>query len=309
MSALSEQVTAYLRVRRAMGYKLERHEKLLGQFLEYLNQRGEEALTVDNMLDWATAPDQGSSRWWALRLSVVRGLAIHLHAIDPIHQIPPPGILPIHEPRPAPYLYCDEEVAALVRAAGRLGGPPLRALTYQTLIRILAVTGMRVGEAIALDRDDFDERAGTLTVRDTKFGKSRLLPLHTTTVTGLRDYLNQRDTFQPHPRSTALLVTPTGSRLRYTGGVWDTFNLLRDDAGLGQRTGNRKPRIHDLRHTFAVATLLDWYRDGLDVAAMLPRLSTYLGHADPKHTYWYLTAAPELLALACDRLETKGARS
>jgi integrase len=231
---------------------------------------------------------------------MVRGFAVHLHALDPAHQVPPRGLLPSGSRRTVvPYLYTDQEIAALIRAAGELAGP-LRAVTYQTLIRLLAVTGMRVGEAIGLDREDLDEQAGVLTIHGTKFGKSRQLPLHPSAVVGLRGYLELRDRLQPERRTSALLVSTRGCRLRYNR-VWVIFHRL-VQTELTSRAAGRTPRIHDLRHSFAVTCLLGWYRDGADVKAMLPRLSTYLGHTDPKHTYWYLSAAPQLLALAADRL-------
>lgn len=302
MSGLHRQLQEYLAIRRAMGFKMERHAKLLGQFTDHLAAHDAVTLTIEHCLGWACAPSAADPRWWAARLSMVRGFAVYLHALDPAHQVPPPGLMPGGSRRTVtPYLYTDSEIAALVQAAGELSFP-LRAATYQSLIRLLAVTGMRVGEAIRLDRDDLDEEIGLLTVHETKFGKSRQLPLHPTTITGLRDYLALRDRLQPTPQTSALLLSTRGFRLRYQR-LWEIFHRLVGQAQLTPRSPGCTPRIHDLRHTFAVTTLLGWYRDGADVRAMLPRLSTYLGHADPKHTYWYLSAAPELLALAADRLD------
>lgn len=304
MSPLHGQLADYLVIRRAMGFKVERHERLLGQFVDYLAAHGAMTLTSEYALDWAVAPSQADPRWWAARLSTVRGFAVHLHALDPAHQVPPHGLIPHGPRRTVPHLYTDREIAALVHAAGTLSFA-LRAATYQTLVGLLAATGMRVGEAIGLDRTDLDAQLGVLTVRDTKFGKSRQLPLHPTTTVALRDYLRLRDQLMPSPSTPALLLSTRGSRLRYER-VWETFHRLVGQAGLTPRSPAGSPRIHDLRHTFAVATLLNCYRDGADVQAMLPRLSTYLGHTDPKHTYWYLSAAPELLALAAERLDAHG---
>jgi integrase len=301
VSELHRQLQDYLRLRRAMGFKLERHAKLLGQFVDYLAAHEAATVTVADALSWACSPSSADSRWWAGRLSVVRGFAVHLHALEPAHQVPPRGLLPRRCRRRVPYLYTDREVNALIQAAGVLS-IPLRAATYQTLIRLLAVTGMRVGEAIRLDRDDFDDEIGLLTVRDSKFGKSRQLPLHPTTTTGLQRYLDLCRRLQSDTQTSALLLSTRGFRLRYER-VWETFHRLVGQVGLTPRSAECAPRIHDLRHTFAVITLLGWYRDGADVPALLPRLSTYLGHADPKHTYWYLSAAPELLALAAGRLD------
>jgi integrase/recombinase XerD len=301
MSPLHRQLQEYLAIRRAMGFKMERHEKLLTQFADHLAAHAVSTLTTEHALAWATSPHQGDPRWWAARLSMVRGFAVHLHALDPAHQVPPHGLIPHGPRRTIPHLYTDHEITALVRAAGTLSFP-LRAATYQTLVRLLAATGMRVGEAIRLDRADWDASLGVLTVRDTKFGKSRQLPLHPTSTTGLQDYLRLRDRLLPSPSTHALLLSTKGYRLRYER-VWETFHRLVGQANLTAESPVSPPRIHDFRHSFAVATLLDWYRSGGDVQAMLPRLSTYLGHADPKHTYWYLSAAPELLALAADRLD------
>lgn len=305
---LSARLEDYLTLRRAMGFKMERHEKLLGQFVDYLTGLGCDTVTVDHALAWATSPTGADPRWWAARLSMARGFAAYLHTLDPAHQVPPARMISHGGRRVIPHLYTDEEVLGLLDAAARLPGRPMRSETYRVLIGLLFTTGMRVGEAISVDRRDFDARAGVLIVREGKFTKSRLLPLHPTTTSVLERYLDQCDRLVPQPQTTALLLSTNGCRLRYER-VWTTFHRLLDDAGLVLPPPASSPRIHDMRHSFAVRTLLDWYRDGADVPAMLPRLSTYLGHADPKHTYWYLSAAPELLALAAERLQTSKERS
>lgn len=200
-----------------------------------------------------------------------------------------------------PYLYSPAEITALVDAATTIRSP-LRAATYQTLIGLLAVTGMRAGEVICLDRPDADLRAGLLTIRQSKFGKSRQLPLHATTAAALAGYAAFRDRHHPRPATPAFFVSLTGTRLIYKN-VHYTYHRLTQAAGLAPRSPRCRPRIHDLRHSFAVATLLGWYQDGGDVAARLPLLSAWLGHANPGSTYWYLTASPELLAAAGQRLE------
>ena len=301
MSSLHGKLEEYLAVRRAMGFKMERHEKLLGQYAGFLAGNGETVVTTENAVAWATLPADARTRWHALRLSMVRGFAAWLNAADPAHQVPPGRLIPYGGRGIVPYLYTGEEIAALAREAGRLSGR-LRAATFATLVRLLAVTGMRVGEAIRLDRSDYDPAAGVLTVRDTKFGKSRHLPLHPTAVTGLDEYLRLRDEIMPRPQSSALLLTARGCRLRYER-TWETFHAVTVSAGLKPRSAACRPRIHDLRHSMAVATLLGWHRSGADVQAMMPRLSAYLGHADPRHTYAYMSAAPELLALAAGRLQ------
>jgi integrase len=301
MSPLREALADYLQIRRALGYKLERAEKLLLQYLEHLDALGAEKITIENAVSWATLPAAGKNgHWWAFRLSVVRGFARYLHALDDTHQLPPADLLPSRVHRSIPYLYSDEEILALMAATSALRFP-LRQATYRTLIGLLAVTGMRVGEAIRLDRQDLDLQHGVLTVRGTKFGKSRELPVHATTVEALRSYLRQRDRLCPEPATDAVLISPAGTRLLYCN-VHTTVRELRHRAGLAPRSAACRPRIHDVRHTFAVRTLLGWYRTGVEVQPRLPLLSTYLGHVHPKDTYWYLQAAPELLQLAAERL-------
>jgi integrase/recombinase XerD len=231
----------------------------------------------------------------------VRCFATYLHALDPAHEIPPADVLARRTRRAVPYLYTEQEIWALMVATARLRGQ-LRRATYRTLIGLLAVTGMRVGEAIRLDRPDLALPAGVVTIRNSKFGKSRELPLHPTTVIALRDYLRIRDAHQHADVSDALLISAAGTRLMYCN-VHTTFRQLRTDAGLTARSAACRPRVHDLRHRFAVQTLLDWYRDGVDVPPRLPLLSTYMGHTHPRHTFWYLQAAPELMAIAGQRLE------
>jgi integrase len=301
MSSLEAQLADHLRIRRALGFKLERAEKLLAQYLEHLDRRGEQHVTVENALGWATMPAAGSGSWWAFRLSVVRGFATYLHALDAAHEVPPADVLARRPRRAIPYLYSDREIAALIAATAALRGQ-LRRATYRTLIGLLAVTGMRVGEAIRLDRPDLDPGHGVLTVRESKFGKSRELPLHPSTVAALRGYLRVREAHHHAHVSDALLISPAGTRLIYCN-VHATFRQLRRDAGLQPRSPACRPRIHDLRHAFAVRTLLEWYRAGVEVQPRLPLLSTYLGHVHPRHTYWYLSAAPELLRIAGQRLE------
>lgn len=301
MSPLREALADYLRLRRALGYKLERAGKLLPQFLDYLEQEDAEIVTVERTLAWATLPAGGSRRWWAFRLSIARGFVVYLHSLDPAHQLPPADLLPDRSRRATPYLYTDTEIAALIAAAERLRFP-LRVATYRTLIGLLAATGMRIGEAIRLDRGDLNLARGLLVVRDSKFGKTRELPLHESTTRALRAYLRLRDRVQPTPKTPALLVSPVGTRLIYCN-VHATFRQLRDAAGLRPRSARCRPRIHDLRHTFAIRTLLDAYHDEDDVQRRLSLLSTYLGHVNPGATYWYLSAAPELLSLAGQRLE------
>jgi integrase/recombinase XerD len=301
MTALKEHLAGYLSMRRALGYKLARAEKLLGLFLAWLEDRGEQTITTDLALRWATLPPATDSNWHAQRLSVVRGFAEHLHGLESAHEAPPPDLLPQRPRRAVPYLYADAEVLALMNATSVIPTPH-RAATMRTLIGLLAVTGMRIGEAIRLDLADIDQVRGLLTIRDTKFGKSRELAVDQTTIRAVREYLRRRDRPVPTEPTTAVLTSAAGTRLIYCN-VHLAFKRIVAHAGLRPRSGACRPRAHDLRHTFAVNTLLDAYRAGADIPARLALLCTYLGHVNPGSTYWYLQAAPELLAVAAEHLE------
>lgn len=299
---LREGLADYLALRRALGYRLARPEKLLGQFLDHLEQAGESRITVAAALDWARQPAAGGSNWWAYRLSAVRGFATYLHTLDPVHEVPAAQLLPHRPHRASPYLYSDAETAALIAATGSLR-TPLRRATFATLIGLLTVTGIRVGEVIALNNGDVDLAAGRLLVRHGKFDKTRELALHPTTVTALRGYQRLRDRLAPQTSTPALLVSTAGTRLLYCN-VHHAFHRLVRLAGLTPRAGSCRPRIHDLRHPFAVAAMLEAYATGQDGQTRLTLLSTWLGHVHPGSTYWYLSASPELMAVAGQRLET-----
>jgi len=300
MSPLRAAVGDYLAMRRALGFKLDREEKLLPQFADFIQERGEQDLSTEVALAWATLP-AGSAAWWSARLRIARGFAAYMHAIDAAHEVPAPDLLPSPPHRATPYLYDEQQIAALLAAATTLRTPH-RVATFQTLLGLLAVTGMRIGEAIGLDDQDFDARNGCLVVRGAKFGKSRELALHPSTVAALGRYLRRADRPPSAPNTSALLITTVGTRL----GVNDaqrTFATLRCRAGIEARSASCRPRLHDLRHSFAVATVLDACHADEDVGRRLALLATYLGHVDPAATYWYLSAAPELMQLAADRLQ------
>jgi len=303
MTALAEHLDGYLALRRSLGYKLGRPGQILGGFVSYLEAAGAETITTAHALAWATEPAGADPTWWRVRLTAARGFARYLAPLVPGTEVPPPGLLPGPLSRRAvPYLYSGAEVTALMTAAGVIR-PPLRAATYQTLIGLLAVTGMRVGEAISLDRADLDGGQGLLTIRSGKFGKSRQLPLHASVLQALAGYARVRDSACRRPATPAFFASVAGTRLIYSN-VHFTFRQLTQAAGLRPRSAACRPRIHDLRHAFAVTTLARWHADGGDVAARLPLLSTWLGHANPAGTYWYLTGTPDLMALAAARLET-----
>jgi integrase/recombinase XerD len=305
MSDLRGAVADYLAIRRALGFQLRGYDRLLGDLVDHLGRSGALTLTTELAVAWATKPAGAQPFRWKTRLSVTRGFARYLQTIDPAAQVPPSNLLAYRRARPAPYLYSAAEIHALLAATDTLR-PTLRAATYRTLFGLLAVTGMRVSEAIALDRDDVDPRERRLAIRDAKRA-SRQLPLHASTADALHAYARRRDQLCPAPTAPSFFVSTAGTRLIYEC-VRETFIKLRGVAGLDRGSG-RSPRIHDLRHGFAVQTLLDWHHAGVDVAARLPLLSVWLGHRHPASTYYYLQAAPELLALAAERLPELGARS
>lgn len=301
MSELRHRGEDYLAMRRALGHKLHNQGRLLMSFVDFLEETGADHVSVELALAWATLPQAVQPVWWSQRLGVVRCFARHLVAIDERTEVPPPDALAVRAPRTPPHHYSAAEIAALL-AQARTIRFPLKAATYETLIGLLASSGLRVGEAIRLDRGDVDLHAGLITIRESKFRKSRLVPLHPSTREALAAYAKRRDELFSRPKADSFFLSLAGTRLNHSG-VNQTFRRLVQAAGL-ESPRRRRPRPHDLRHTFAVEVLLGWYRAGLDVAPRLAALSTYLGHLKPSSTYWYLEATPELLALACGRLET-----
>ncbi len=301
MTGFSAAAIDYLATRRAMGYKLLWQGYLVQQFAAYLDSVGVAHLTLAHALSWAKQPVDAAPVWWAARLRAARGFARYLSAFDPGTEVPPAGLLPEPSHRIVPHIYSDEDIQRLLRAAERLR-PEHRADTYQTLIGLISVTGMRVGEAVRLDGGDVDLDDGLVTIRNTKFGKSRQLPLHPTTTQALAAYASRRDERRPTPKSPSFFTSAIGTRV-LRDNVCTVFPRLVREAGLGSVSGRRPPRLHDLRHTMAVRCLMGWYRHGLDVERRLPLLSTWLGHTAPEHTYWYLTGVPELLAIIAERLD------
>jgi integrase/recombinase XerD len=278
LEELQELVADYLRVRRSLGYKLNDAEYILGRFVAYLHEHDAHGVTVEHALAFATAPSGASPRWQALRLSAIRCFARWAQCQDPSVEVPPARLLAARPTRVAPYIYTADQIQALLEAAGLLR-PELRAATYRTLIGLMAATGIRTGEVVALDIASLDQRGHTLTVRG-KYDKIRMLPLHPTVADALTGYLRHRDRLLPAAACPALLISTKGTRL-HPPNVQQTFRGLVHQAGLRPASSSCRPRLHDLRHAFAVSTMLDAYRSGADPAVVLPVLSTWLGHAEP----------------------------
>lgn len=305
MSSLQKAVQDYLSLRRKLGYKLYEPGLHLADFVSFLERQRASHITTELALRWAMQPADAQPSHWAARLRSVRLFAEHHRGSDPRTEVPPRDLLPYRPRRAHPYIYNAEEIRDLLEAAKELSSKTgLRPWTYYTLFGLLTVTGLRISEALALNQADVALNDGVLTVRKTKFQKTRLVPIHPSTVAALRNYSTRRDGTFPSPLTPAFFVSERGNRLGASV-VHPTFNRLSMQIGL-RRTGARSgPRLHDLRHRFAVETLLRWYRADFDVDVHIPALSTYLGHSHVNDTYWYLSSVPELLRLATERLERR----
>lgn len=309
MIALSDALKKYLELRRNLGSQLRGVASGLRNFVAFAEREGASYITTDLALRWAQEPPQAQPATWASRLRMVRRFAVWLSATDRRTEVPPVGILPFRYRRQQPYIYSDAEIEAIVRVAGELASPKgLKGRTYSTVFGLLSVTGMRVSEVLAFDRDDVDLEEGILRIRRTKFGKSRLVPLHESTRQVLIAYASERDRVVHRPATAAFFLSERGTRVT----EWATrYNFAKVSREVGLRSpvkGGRHghgPRLHDMRHRFAARTLVDWYRGGIDVERELPKLATYLGHVHVNDTYWYIEAVPELLELATRRLENR----
>jgi integrase/recombinase XerD len=298
MSGLQAHVDEYLRLRRALGFKLKEDERLLGQLVGYLEAADASTVSTELAVGWARLPVGVHPNHWSRRLRVARGFAAYLQTLDPMAEIPPRDIFPHRRQRATPYLFSESDIDSLLSQARRLRHP-MRAASYEALFGLLAVSGMRIGEAVALEREDVDLDAGLITIRKAKGDRPRLVPLHPTSTEALRRYACERDRLCPTPRSRAFFLSSAGTPV-HANGLRQTFREI--STRIGIRSDEVRPRIHDLRHRFAVQTLIDWHRSGVNIDEHIPTLSTYLGHVSPTDTYWYLSASPELMALAADRV-------
>lgn len=303
MNKLQSALDEYLAVRHALGHKLRLSGRLLQRFIEFADRQGAEYITSDLSLAWATQPTAAQPAQWANRLGMVRRFAQYCSVRDPRTVVPSADLLPHRYHRPDPYLYRDEEIKRLLEAAQRLPSAiGLRPYTFATLFGLYVATGLRANEPLHLDRNDVDLLNGVLTIRETKFGKSRYVPLHATTQQALRRYADRRDQCCHDPATPSFFISDRGTRLTEWCVRW-TFVKLSQEIGLRGPDDSRGPRLHDLRHRLAINTLLKWYQHGVDVDRHMPELSAYLGHAHVTDTYWYLTATPKLLNFALQRVE------
>lgn len=304
MSTLHEALDSYLTLRRGLGTELKGPGAYLRRFVEFLDREGATVVTTELALRWAMEPTDSATATWARRLADVRRFLAWLSTVDPRTEVPPLGLLPERYRRRPPYIYSDQEIECIVIEAAKLSSSVgLRGHTYSTLFGLLSAAGLRHGEALALDREDVDLNSGVLTIRRTKFGKSRFVPVHESTRLALRQYSRRRDSCVPRPKSPAFFLADRGTRVTQDS-ARHNFALVSRVIGLrppGPTRHGRGPRLHDMRHRLAVKTLVRWYQEGRDVERELPKLSTYLGHAHVADTYWYIEAVPELLQLATER--------
>jgi integrase/recombinase XerD len=301
MSVLANHVDEYLALRRSLGFALKREGELLGQFVAYLEAAGAENVQSELAIAWAKLPSETSPNQWAKRLGVVRRFAVYLRTIEEATEVPPSSVFPTTRRRPSPYLFSERDVERVLEAARGLASP-LRAATHEALFGLLAASGMRIGEALGLARGDVDLDTGVITIRHAKFDRTRLVPLHESSTAALGTYAGERDRLCPRPRADVFFCSSVGTALHRTS-VDKTFREI--TTALGLRTATVRPRVHDLRHGFAVRTLLNWQRQEVSIDRHLPTLSSYLGHVAPSDTYWYLSAVPELMELAASRLEVR----
>ncbi len=305
MTPLPQAVADYLALRRSLGFKLREYGQCLDEFVSFLKEHRSSHLTNKLALEYATQRQDEKPISWTRRLGIIRGFARYRFGADPKTEIPPVGLLKFRSQRARPYLYSEDEIRRLLEAALKIESPhALQPRTYYCLFGLLAVSGLRVGEAVNLQPQDVDWAEGVLTIRGAKFGKSRLVPLHPSTRAALLDYAKRRDDIFDQRPVTHFFVTSCGTKL-------EKSNLSRIFRELSRQIGIRKPgvrhgpRLHDFRHRMAIETLLRWYRNGEEVTRRMPVLSTYLGHGNVTGTYWYLSSTPELLAAASKRLEAR----
>lgn len=305
MKSLHQAIDDYLALRRGLGFKLREYGECLTEFVAFLKKQGSAHITNKLAVEYATRRQHEQPVSWSRRLIIIRGFARYRIGADPKTEVPPVGLLRFRSRRARPYVYSQDEIRRLLQAALKIESPhTLQRHTYNCLFGLLAVSGLRLGEAVNLQPQDVDWSQGVLTIRGAKFGKTRLVPLHPSALAALREYADLRDQIFEGRILPTFLVTSHGTKLEKT-------NLSRIFRELSRQIGIRKPgvrsgpRLHDFRHRFAIETLLRWYRRGESVPQRMPVLATYLGHGNVSGTYWYLSSTPELLVVASKLIESR----
>ena len=303
MKTLKTQVERYIKLRRQLGYKLKTSEKILIKFASFSEEHGVSHIKNEIAVMFAKKNPNASSATWNRVLGIIRQFAFFLSAIDKKTEIPPLNLIVGTYHRSKPYIYTKEQINNLLKGCLKLG---TRAIilkhTYYTLFGLIAVTGMRISEAISLKQRNVDFSDGIIFIKNTKFKKSRIIPLDKTTLSELEKYIYYKSKYNQNSNSLNLFISSSGTELKYHN-VKKAFIRASIYAGLRKTIKGKGPRIHDIRHTFAVHTLTEWYKNGIDIEVNLPLLSTYLGHVNPANTYWYLSQSPDLLNQALIRLE------
>lgn len=301
---LQEALQDYLALRRGLGFKLISEGKALASFIAFLDRNHQDTITTELALVWAKLPATVHPARWARRLSIVRGFARYCRAMDQTSEVPPCELLQLSYPRPSPYLFSDDDIQKLLQASLQCSEENhFFTKTLHCLFGLLSVTGLRINEALALTMDDVDLETGVLTIRNTKFGKSRLIPLHRTTINALISYREERESELAGNGSPPYWFMNKQKEQLGDGCVRYRFNKLIKSIGLNNQTCSHRPHLHDIRHYFARSVLITWYLNGQDVERCLPTLSAYLGHVETRDTYWYLSACPALMNEAVVRLE------
>jgi integrase/recombinase XerD len=292
----------YFAMRRKLGFKLRKHEETLRSFMNFFEKQQDSYLTTGLALKWARIPKNTDPAWWTERLSMLRGFAAYWKTIDPRTEVPSLHILLPQYKRPMPHIYSDQQIVQVLASTQKL--PTEDTNTYWTLFGLLLATGMRIGEALALDNKDVDLKQGVITVHNTKLNKSRILPLHKTVPPVLKQYVRQRDKRFPIRENESFFTIVDGRRPSHAVTL-KRFKQVLFDVRILKPPKTKGPRLHDLRHTFAVRALTGFYKNGQNIDGKIHALSTYLGHKDIRCTYWYLTAVPELMGQVLSRLERK----
>lgn len=306
MNSLRTDISGYLELRRALGFKLKQDGQLLADFATFMEQRHAAHITAKLAVQWAQQPASTDANYHAGRLRAVRSFARYRILTDPRTEIPAADLLPRQPSTFRPYIFSDEDIKRVLAAClrRRRSAKPISRWTRYAIFGLLSVTGMRVGEALNLDLEDVDLDNGVLTIRNAKFGKDRLVPVHSTTCEALKIYRQQRDEFLAGKVVKSFFISPLGCRVTHS--VLDrSFLRMFRKLGLRGVTDAKGPRLHDLRHTMAVEVLRRCYREGADPERRLPALSTYLGHTNLVYTYWYLHQNPSLMKEAVARLENR----